>query len=164
MGFFEHLRVESEFCDLSELNEKNYYITTPIYYVNGLPHVGTALTTVACDALARYQRLRGRTAFLLTGTDENATKVQEAAQKANVPTMEYVDGLAAEFQKAWDGLHIQVDSFERTTSERHKFAVQTFFERLRERELRVFRRLRGLVQRQRRNLFPGQRSQRRLRD
>ena len=119
---------------MSELNEKNYYITTPIYYVNGLPHVGTALTTTACDALARYQRLRGRTAFLLTGTDENATKVQEAAQKTNQPTMRYVDGLAAEFQKAWDGLHIQVDSFERTTSERHKFAVQTFFERLRERD------------------------------
>ena len=126
--------MESEHCDLSELNEKNYYVTTPIYYVNGLPHVGTALTTTACDALVRYQRLRGRTAFLLTGTDENATKVQEAAQKANTPTMRYVDGLAAEFQKAWDGLHIQVDSFERTTSERHKFAVQTFFERLRERD------------------------------
>ena len=126
--------MESEICDLSELNEKNYYVTTPIYYVNGLPHVGTALTTTACDALVRYQRLRGRTAFLLTGTDENATKVQEAAQKANTPTMRYVDGLAAEFQKAWDGLHIQVDSFERTTSERHKFAVQTFFERLRERD------------------------------
>ena len=119
---------------MSEWNEKNYYVTTPIYYVNGLPHVGTALTTTACDALVRYQRLRGQTALLLTGTDENATKVQEAAQKANVPTMRYVDGLAAEFQTAWRGLHIQVDSFERTTSEHHKLAVQTFFERLRERD------------------------------
>ena len=117
---------------MSELSNKKYYVTTPIYYVNGAPHVGTALTTIACDVLTRYQRLHGREAFLLTGTDENATKVQEAAQKAGVPTMEYVDGLAAEFERCWQYLHIEANAFERTTSEQHKRATHIFFERLRE--------------------------------
>src|SRR5579859_5922007 len=73
---------------------KRYYITTPIYYVNGLPHVGTALTTVACDVLARYHALRGYEAWLLTGTDENGAKIQGAAEDAGQPTSEFVDGLA----------------------------------------------------------------------
>ncbi len=112
---------------------KPYYITTPIYYVNGLPHVGAALTTVACDVLARYQRLRGRQAFLLTGTDENATKVQEAAEAAGVPPQEFVDELAGAFRECWDQLHVAYDVFMRTTDPRHVETVQTFFARLLER-------------------------------
>ena len=65
-------------------SQKQYYITTPIYYVNGLPHVGSALTTLSCDVLSRYQRMKGRTVTFLTGTDENATKVQQEIGRAHV--------------------------------------------------------------------------------
>ena len=112
---------------------KPYYITTPIYYVNGLPHVGSALTTVACDVLARYHRLRGQETWLLTGTDENATKVQEAAEKAGVPPQEFVDGLADAFRECWQQLHVDYNDFIRTTEPRHVRAVQAFFARLLER-------------------------------
>src|SRR5262245_23580177 len=95
------------------------YITTPIYYVNGKPHIGSALTTVCCDFLARYHRLRGEKTWFLTGTDEQATKVVEAAQKAGAEPMAFVDGLAAEFQAAWKSLHIAYDDFIRTTEPRH---------------------------------------------
>jgi methionyl-tRNA synthetase len=113
---------------------KRYYVTTPIYYVNGLPHVGSALTTVACDVLARYQRLHGRPTWFLTGTDENATKVQEAAEKAGVPPLEFVEGLAEAFRLCWNQLHVAYDDFVRTTEPRHTRAVQEFFARLRERD------------------------------
>lgn len=112
---------------------KKYYITTPIYYVNGLPHVGSALTTIACDVLARYHRLRGREIWLLTGTDENATKVQEAAELAGVPPQEFVDGLASDFRSCWQDLHIAYSDFIRTTEPRHIRAVQAFFAQLLER-------------------------------
>lgn len=112
---------------------KSYYITTPIYYVNGLPHVGSALTTISCDVLARYHRLRGYDSWMLTGTDENATKVQEAAAKAGEPTLAFVDKLAAAFRSAWDGLHIGYNDFIRTTEPRHVRACQVFFTRLLER-------------------------------
>ena len=112
---------------------KPYYITTPIYYVNGLPHVGSALTTVSCDVLARYHRLRGQETFLLTGTDENATKVQEAAEKAGVPPQEFVDGLANAFRECWQRLHVNYNDFIRTTEPRHIRAVQAFFAQLLER-------------------------------
>lgn len=107
-----------------------FYVTTPIYYVNGLPHVGTALTTVACDVVARYHRLRGEQAILITGTDENGTKIQEAAEQAGVPTFAFVDRLAEEFRRAWSDLDIQADDFLRTTELRHTRAVQEFFSRL----------------------------------
>lgn len=111
-------------------SQKQYYITTPIYYVNGLPHVGSALTTLSCDVLSRYQRMKGRKVTFLTGTDENATKVQQAAEKAGVPTMQFVDGLAEAFQACWKSLHIEPTDFIRTTEPRHVKAVQEFFRRL----------------------------------
>jgi methionyl-tRNA synthetase len=112
---------------------KKYYVTSPIYYVNGLPHVGSALTTIACDALTRYHRLRGETTWFVTGTDENATKVQQAAEKAGVPTQPFVDRMANAFREAFDHLDIRYDDFIRTTEARHVRAVQEFFRRLRER-------------------------------
>ena len=112
---------------------KNYYITTPIYYVNGPPHVGSALTTIAADALARYRRLRGQVVWSLTGTDENASKVQQAAAKAGIETALFVDRLAHSFEECWRRLNIAPDDFIRTTEPRHIHAVQVFFERLRER-------------------------------
>ncbi len=109
---------------------KNYYITTPIYYVNGEPHIGSAMTTIAADVLARYKRLRGVGAYFLTGTDENATKVVEAAQKSGRDTMEFVNQLSHEFEIAWKHLHIDYDDFIRTTEQRHIKVVQEFFSRL----------------------------------
>ncbi|MCS6775921.1 MAG: methionine--tRNA ligase [Chloroherpetonaceae bacterium] len=106
---------------------KKYYVTTPIYYVNGQPHVGSALTTVSCDVLVRYQRLLGRETYFVTGTDENATKVQDAAEKAGIPTKEFTDQLAAAFQQCWRALHIEYSDFIRTTEARHVHAVQTVF-------------------------------------
>ncbi|MGC8667863.1 MAG: methionine--tRNA ligase [Chthonomonadales bacterium] len=110
---------------------KAFYITTPIYYVNGRPHIGSALTTVCCDVLARWHRLRGLPAWFLTGTDEQATKVHEAALAAGLPPQQFVDGLAQEFVAAWRSLHISNDDFIRTTEARHVEAVQEFFRRLR---------------------------------
>src|ERR1043166_4096375 len=118
---------------MTDLPAKKYYITTPIYYVNGQPHVGSALTTITCDVLARYHRLRGQEAWFLTGTDENATKVQEAAEKAEVMPQVFVDSLAVAFQDCWQGLHIAYDDFIRTTEARHVRVCQEFFTRLRER-------------------------------
>jgi methionyl-tRNA synthetase len=112
---------------------KPYYVTTPIYYVNDLPHIGAALTTLCCDALARYHHLRGRATWFLTGTDENATKVQDAAAKAGVPTQEFVAGLSEAFRACWDTLHVGYNDFIRTTEPRHTRAVQVFFDRLIER-------------------------------
>ncbi|HLV81766.1 MAG TPA: methionine--tRNA ligase [Chthonomonadaceae bacterium] len=115
---------------MTESEKSYYYVTTPIYYVNGQPHVGAGLTTVSCDVLARYQKLRGRKAWFITGTDENATNVQEAAAKEGVPTLEFVDRLAGAFSIAWQQLHVAADDFIRTTEPRHVRAVQEFFLRL----------------------------------
>lgn len=109
---------------------KTYYVTTPIYYVNGLPHVGSGLTTITADVLARYHKMRGYQTFFLTGTDENATKVQEAAAKAGVPTLDFVEKLANAFQECWQQLHIGYDDFIRTTEPRHTRVVQHFFAQL----------------------------------
>ncbi|MDE2126300.1 MAG: methionine--tRNA ligase [Armatimonadetes bacterium] len=109
---------------------KPYYVTTPIYYVNGMPHIGAALTTIACDAIARYQRMLGSDAFLLTGTDENAAKVLAAAEQQGEDPAEFVCGLAAEFRSCWNALHVEYSDFIRTTEARHTLAVQECVRRL----------------------------------
>lgn len=109
---------------------KRYYITTPIYYVNSVPHIGTALTTIVADACARFQKQRGRTVYFLTGTDENAPKVHRVAQERGMPTQQFVDEMAAEFERNWRELHIEYDVFIRTTEERHKRVVSGVFRRL----------------------------------
>ncbi|MCS7308625.1 MAG: methionine--tRNA ligase [Armatimonadetes bacterium] len=114
-------------------SEKAYYITTPIYYVNSSPHIGSTLTTLAADMLARYQKMQGRRVWFLTGTDENAIKVHRAAQERGMPTQQFVDELAAEFQQAWKTMHIEYDDFIRTTEPRHVRVVQEFFRRMQER-------------------------------
>ncbi len=111
---------------------KRYYITTPIYYVNSVPHIGTALTTVASDMTARYQRMRGQDVYFVTGTDENAIKVAEAAQAAGKETQQFVDEVSAEFRRIWGGLNVQFDDFIRTTEERHVRTVQEVFSRLKD--------------------------------
>ncbi|OYT70184.1 MAG: methionine--tRNA ligase [Armatimonadetes bacterium CP1_7O] len=111
---------------------KRYYITTPIYYVNSAPHIGTALTTIVADACARFHKRRGRAVYFLTGTDENAPKVHRVAQERGVPTQQFVDEMAEVFRNTWRQLHIEYDVFIRTTEERHKRVVAEVFRRLRD--------------------------------
>jgi methionyl-tRNA synthetase len=107
-----------------------FYITTPIYYVNDVPHIGHAYTTVAADVLARWYRLQDEEVFFLTGTDEHGTKIAQAAAARNRAPQEYCDEVAAQFQQAWKDLKISNDSFIRTTSPAHARSVQTFLKAL----------------------------------
>lgn len=107
-----------------------YYITTPIYYVNDMPHIGHAYTTVAADVSARWQRLHGREVFFLTGTDEHGAKIAQAAAKNNQSPKAFCDGIVAGFKQAWESLDIVYDGFIRTTDERHEKTVQLFLQKL----------------------------------
>lgn len=109
---------------------KTFYITTPIYYVNDVPHIGHAYTTVAADVLARYWRLRGRDVFFLTGLDEHGQKVQQAAAKTGVDPQAHCDRLAPQFQTLWKRLNISNDAFIRTTDQQHKKVVQLYLQQL----------------------------------
>lgn len=109
---------------------KTFYITTPIYYVNDKPHVGTGLTTLIADAVSRFQRAQGKSVFFLTGTDENAPKVAAAAQKAGKDPQVFVDEMASVFERYWQTLNIRYDIFMRTTRTDHKRAVQRVFQQL----------------------------------
>ena len=105
-----------------------FYITTPIYYVNAVATVGTAYTTIACDTLARYRRLRGDDVLFTTGTDEHAVRVLRLAEEASVDPKTYADRVAAQFVQDWRRLNISYDDFIRTTEPRQYRAVQRFFE------------------------------------
>jgi methionyl-tRNA synthetase len=107
-----------------------YYVTTPIYYVNDVPHIGNAYTTIVADVVARYRRLKGEPVYFLTGTDEHAIKVAAAAAEKGVPTMQFVDELAEQFKAVWNNLEVQYDDFIRTTEDRHKRVVEAIFTRL----------------------------------
>ncbi|MDR2493182.1 MAG: methionine--tRNA ligase [Coriobacteriales bacterium] len=109
-------------------HKPSYYLTTPIYYVNGVPHLGTAYTTVAADALARHKRMDGFDAWFLTGLDEHGQKVATTAAEAGVTPQQWVDSIAPRFKEAWAMLDIAYDDFIRTTELRHARGVQRFFE------------------------------------
>jgi len=109
---------------------KTFYITTPIYYPNGIPHIGTAYTTIAADVLARWYRLKEGQSFLLTGTDEHGQKVEQAANAQGIPPQKYVDQIAETFKTAWKRLDIHYDDFIRTTERRHVETVVSMFEQL----------------------------------
>ncbi|NOU09992.1 MAG: methionine--tRNA ligase, partial [Nitrospira sp.] len=112
-----------------------FYITTPIYYVNDVPHIGHAYTTIAADVLARYWRLRGREVFFLTGLDEHGQKVQQAAAKAGIDPQAHCDKLAPQFQTLWQRLNISNDAFIRTTDLEHKAIVQRYLQELYDKNL-----------------------------
>ncbi|HEU4501139.1 MAG TPA: methionine--tRNA ligase [Nitrospira sp.] len=116
-------------------DQHTFYITTPIYYVNDVPHIGHAYTTIAADVLARYWRLRGREVFFLTGLDEHGQKVQQAAAKAGVDPQVHCDNLAPHFQTLWKRLNISNDAFIRTTDPQHKRLVQQYLEQLYSKQL-----------------------------
>jgi methionyl-tRNA synthetase len=111
---------------------RKFYITTPIYYVNARPHIGHAYTTIACDTIARRQRLLGAETFFLTGTDEHGQKIERAAQAAGKTPQQYADEISGEFRQLWKRMGISNDDFIRTTEERHKKRVQELFRRLRD--------------------------------
>jgi methionyl-tRNA synthetase len=109
-----------------------YYLTTPIYYTNGLPHIGHTYSTIVCDAIRRYKRMCGYEVILTTGTDEHGVNVERSAKKAGVPESEFVAKMAAEWKALWDELGIQGDEFIRTTEVRHARTVQWLFKLCRE--------------------------------
>ena len=110
----------------------SFYITTPIYYVNDVPHIGHAYTTVAADILARYNRLKGKAVFFLTGTDEHGQKVQKAAQEKGRTPKEHADIMVENYKNLWLKLGITNDAFIRTTDEEHQTVVKTILQTLHE--------------------------------
>jgi methionyl-tRNA synthetase len=115
---------------------KNFYITTPIYYVNDSPHIGHAYTTIACDVMARFKRLEGYDVKFLTGTDEHGQKVDKAAKAADIDPQKFTDDVSIRFRNLVNSgenlLNISNDDFIRTTEPRHKKAAQALWERIKE--------------------------------
>jgi methionyl-tRNA synthetase len=109
---------------------KSFYVTTPIYYVNDMPHIGTAYTTVAADALARYHRLKGEEVFFLTGTDEHGQHVARAAERNGVSPQEWADRMVVHFTEVWKRLNISNDYFIRTTDPKHVEVARKFIQLL----------------------------------
>ena len=109
---------------------KNFYITTPIYYVNDVPHIGHAYTTIAADVMARYKRMSGFDVMFATGTDEHGQKIQQAADLKGMTAQELVDSVVVNFRNLWEVLGITNTDFIRTTEPRHVRVVQYIFQRL----------------------------------
>lgn len=118
---------------MSEVSNRKYYITTPIYYVNDIPHIGHAYTTIAADMLARFKRLDGYDVFFLTGTDEHGQKVEKAAREAGVTPQDFVDKVSQDFRDLYPILDASPDIFIRTTESRHIHAAQALWRHLEER-------------------------------
>ena len=104
--------------------DKNFFITTPIYYSNGIPHIGHAYSSLLADTLAAYNRLEGKEVKFSTGVDENSQKVVESAQVQGIDTMAYADIMAEKHRAVWDGIGIRYTDFIRTTDQRHQSLVQ----------------------------------------
>ena len=111
---------------------KRFYVTTPIYYVNGSPHIGHAYTTIVADSLTRYHRLRGEQSRFLTGTDEHGQKIEREAAKAGVDPRAFVDDVSGRFRELWPQLSVEPDDFIRTTEQRHVERVQAWWRKCRD--------------------------------
>ncbi|MEW5877211.1 MAG: methionine--tRNA ligase [Acidobacteriota bacterium] len=111
---------------------RTFYITTPIYYVNDLPHIGHMYTTVVADVLARFKRMRGFEVFFLTGTDEHGQKIERAAREQGIPPQALADQVVGRYHELWRELAITHDDFIRTTQERHKAGVRELIRRMSE--------------------------------
>ncbi len=112
--------------------KETFYITTPIYYPSGKYHIGTAYTTVLADAIKRYNKLREKETYMLTGADEHGQKIETKAQESNKTPQEYVDEMAKMAQELWTKMDIQYNDFIRTTEERHEKIVQKIFDKFME--------------------------------
>ena len=112
------------------MESRKYYLTTPIYYVNDVPHIGHAYTTLACDVLARFKRLDGFDVLFLTGTDEHGQKVEKAAEAVDMKPQAFTDKVSQNFRDLLPFMNISNDDFIRTTETRHKEAAQAIWHRL----------------------------------
>ena len=112
------------------MSKKPYYITTPIYYPSGNPHIGHCYTTVACDSIARYRRMQGYDVMFLTGTDEHGQKIEQKAAEYCVTPKQYVDEIVEHFKKLWSYMNISYDRYIRTTDDYHVKSVQAIFKAL----------------------------------
>lgn len=112
------------------MEKKPFYITTPIYYPSGNPHIGHCYTTVACDSIARYRRMQGYDVMFLTGTDEHGLKIEQKAGEKGVTPKEYVDEVVKTFKKLWSYMNISYDRYIRTTDDYHIETVQKIFKAL----------------------------------
>ena len=118
--------------NLKNFNSKKLFaLTTPLYYVNDVPHIGSAYTTMAADVIARWQRLCGNSVLFITGTDEHGQKIQRTAESKNIDPQKHCDQIADNFSQLWHKLNIQYDRFSRTTDTKHQAIVKEFFERVR---------------------------------
>ncbi len=111
-------------------DQQTFAITTPLYYVNDVPHIGSAYTTIAADVLARFHRLQGHPVLMITGTDEHGQKIQRTAQGRNLSPQAHCDEIVLSFQDLWQRLNIAYDRFSRTTAPRHGAIVAEFFQRV----------------------------------
>ncbi len=117
---------------MAKTSERTFYITTPIYYVNDVPHIGHAYTTIIADTLARYHKLAGRDVFFLTGTDEHGQKIEKTAAAKGLTPLELADQVVVRFQDLWKRLDIAYNFFIRTTNPVHEEGVQSIFMKLRD--------------------------------
>lgn len=117
---------------MAENSKKGFYITTPIYYVNDVPHIGHAYTTIIADAISRFKKLQGEDVFFLTGTDEHGQKVERAAAEKGLKPIQLADQVVGRFKKLWKDLNISYDFFIRTTQPFHEKGVQKIFQQLKD--------------------------------
>jgi len=117
---------------VEERPENTFYITTPIYYVNDIPHIGHAYTTIITDAIARFKKLAGYDVFFLTGTDEHGQKVEKSSQEKGLTPIELADKMVIHFQELWKALNVSYDYFIRTTQPIHEKGVQKIFQNLKD--------------------------------
>ncbi len=115
---------------MAESSKNRFYVTTPIYYVNDVPHIGHAYTTIIADALSRFHKLLGNEVFFLTGTDEHGQKVEKAAAEKSLKPIDWADQVVVRFKKLWEDLNISYDYFIRTTESFHEEGVQKIFRTL----------------------------------
>ncbi|MBE0446867.1 MAG: methionine--tRNA ligase [Actinobacteria bacterium] len=112
------------------MSKKDFYVTTPIYYVNDVPHIGHGYSTIIADVIARYKRLTGYDVLFLTGTDEHGQKVEKAARDRGLSPQEHCDLMVGPWKELWRRLNVSYDDFIRTTEERHERVVQSIFQKL----------------------------------
>ncbi|TEU05735.1 MAG: methionine--tRNA ligase, partial [Candidatus Aminicenantes bacterium] len=113
-------------------SKNTFYITTPIYYVNDIPHIGHAYTTIIADAISRFKKLSGKDVFFLTGTDEHGQKVEKAAKEKGLKPIELADQVVVRYKDLWNALNVSYDSFIRTTEPSHEKSVQQIFKQLKQ--------------------------------
>src|SRR3989338_7191114 len=107
-----------------------FYITTPVYYPNDIPHLGHAYTTIAADILARWHKIKGEKVWFLTGTDEHGKKIEKVAKANGKTPKEFVDELIPKFKEAWKKLNLEYDKFIRTTDKDHEKNVQNVLQKV----------------------------------